>query len=259
MGTSWENHQNACSPTTAEGLLFEVASVMAKGSVLRWRGQERADWPLQPSLARTSQPTATNAGTEALRDREFSLLDHARHWPAREFAGSVTDQEIMCVLQHHGTPTTLLDVTADPHVALWFACRAANSSRSGDSPGVIFAIEVGDWPELRTDAPWHPTYDDLGHPGGFEYRNRVTAERSFRVLPTRPDARMIAQRAELLHLVSDYDGQSDDHVTPIIVRKTLKPELRRILERNLGLTHAHLFPDVAGFALFARDSGLLGP
>lgn len=58
----------------------------------------------------------------------------------RTFSG-LTDNEkehFLAFAQHHGIPTNLLDITTNPLVALWFACRKANYE---DQDGVVYGFE----------------------------------------------------------------------------------------------------------------------
>ena len=67
---------------------------------------------------------------------------------------SATDLHMLAVLQHHGVPTRLIDVTSNPMTALWFAVEEHWPREAGEprrSPGVLFAIDV-------SKTPWYETF-----------------------------------------------------------------------------------------------------
>ena len=61
---------------------------------------------------------------------------------------------MLAVLQHHGVPTRLIDVTSNPMTALWFAAEQHKPDDDGAvrrSPGVLFAFDV-------TKTRWYETF-----------------------------------------------------------------------------------------------------
>lgn len=110
-----------------------------------YRGQENASWPLDTSLARYLA----------------QYLPDASQWPTREARSlrifrrkahnflldpSVLDDDLRCLalMQHHGSPTRMLDFTKSPFVAAYFALSDAKSDCA------IFALDT---PRLWRQAP----------------------------------------------------------------------------------------------------------
>jgi hypothetical protein len=106
-----------------EEFLAFTASEPAEGRV--YRGQAHQEWGLVPSFYRGVDPASLHVSCYELdiveRDlyREYDLK-------ATQFIGRPSSiWEVLVSAQHHGTPTRLLDWTARPLAAAYFACSAA--------------------------------------------------------------------------------------------------------------------------------------
>lgn len=133
-----------------------------------------------------------------MREVERRIVREARKYGlGRDLGPSNTDAHLLASLQHHGTPTRLIDVTSNPFTALWFACEAEPGEE--DTPGVLFALDV-------TAMPWANTFDHgkkgnsyavAADPLSAQYEsllaNSGTHRLPFRLYPAVPDERMSAQ------------------------------------------------------------------
>ncbi len=194
---------------------------------------------------------------------------------------------LFAMLQHHGVPTRLIDVTANPMTALWFAIEPHAPDESGEvreSPGVLFAIDV-------TDTDWYETFQHAGaqtwgqieNPLGAMYREALAASaksrRMFRAFPALPDERMKAQEGffvgsavpkrhrapgvlginplertpggerlrRLAQTADDPGGPEQVPLCAIIIPASVKDGLRDPLKRTYNRRRRVLFPDVDGF------------
>jgi hypothetical protein len=70
-----------------------------------------------------------------------------------------TEAEWLIVAQHHRVPTALLDWTASPLVALYFAC-------SGDTEhdGIVFALDTIGTPKYETSTMYVNLFGEGDHP-----------------------------------------------------------------------------------------------
>lgn len=96
---------------------------------LLFRGEEKnfEETKLVSSMLRTAD-----------NKRNFKYRCDLLHY--RVFS-SLTDNErehFLAFAQHHGIPTNLLDVTTNPLVALWFACKKANDE---DQDGIVYGFD----------------------------------------------------------------------------------------------------------------------
>ena len=111
------------------------AGDMPYGMKLLYRGQANCEWPLLPKVARGKQSEAW----VALLDYERNLIELAKNKFPNVFKQNMLPVDLLALLQHHGMPTRLLDVTANPLVALFFACQGEPDS---DGEVVIFKKEL---------------------------------------------------------------------------------------------------------------------
>jgi hypothetical protein len=134
---NWLTHGwgiEAKTPQQALDLISHIA-LLAKGRTYAWRGQSDATYKLSSSLYRRIENSGEAVSEKALRTEEIKILEEARRWGlGRDLGPSATDLHLLALLQHHGVPTRLLDVTSNPITALWFAAEQHAGTNGGDVP-----------------------------------------------------------------------------------------------------------------------------
>ncbi|MBE7217391.1 MAG: FRG domain-containing protein [Caulobacteraceae bacterium] len=91
------------------------AGTKAADSIFAFRGQSKWDWDLLPRLFRPEFKNVLASERELIRD---ALSLHPE-----EFENDASMFERLARMQHYGIPTRLLDLTANPLTALYFAVR----------------------------------------------------------------------------------------------------------------------------------------
>jgi len=95
-----------------------------------WRGHSDVNYKLVPNIYRK---------TTKLSDKEHLLLKEAVIRHSDEFSSRRSYFEKLSLMQHYDFPTRLLDVTENPLVALYFACK---SDMRGTRNGEVILIGV---------------------------------------------------------------------------------------------------------------------
>ncbi len=102
---------------------------------LFYRGHSNKQYELVPSVERLSQQLEINVC--ALED---TLINKAKNEFPTLFSETDNPLDLLVKLQHYGIPTRLLDITANPLVALYFACEDKNNPENNNKDGEIFII-----------------------------------------------------------------------------------------------------------------------
>jgi len=227
----------------------------------RWafRGMASADWLLKTSLERL----LVSPIVEAERYMLTTFQRRAHHY-VRDCPKLDDYVEWLALMQHHGTPTRLLDCTRSPYIALFFALE-----RQLDPTGqaAVWAIDVEACKQSATNilAPLNtdPTLS-LGKPDVFkeafmrEHENaglpsqlcvapiqpfrmneRLTIQQGLFLCP----AQISSAFEQNLSAMSLTGTRFEKHVFSATLRGDILSELNK-----MNINRASLFPGIDGFA-----------
>jgi hypothetical protein len=171
-----------------------------------YRGQPNADYALTSSLFREIWANDPDVTEMKMQEVEKNLLMVMKK--IEGIGRLMTDGELLAVLQHHGIPTRLIDVSAEPYEALFFAV-----DRAEDTDGRLFIIEL---PAVTRDG--QPDTILLTAQDELEWKGTALGPRNAKsawtnrvavIHPNDLDPRMRAQRGRFLvgGLTASYPGR----------------------------------------------------
>ncbi|WP_404351719.1 FRG domain-containing protein [Phycicoccus jejuensis] len=222
-----------------------VRDVLADGhngralNTLWFRGQGDADWPLIASFDRIFGQVAGR-----LRAKVYdSMIDVFRERSA--LLGSVADmghEELICVMQHYGAPTRVLDWSGSPYVAAYFAFASAGSMgvERSDSECAVFILNAD--PELFKGFHTVKLINTIAHENP-----RAVAQRGRFTLNLSSETDLVAELGNL-----SAAGREDD--SWVITKITLPRGDASLALRDLelmGLSSESLFPGLEGVARYS--------
>jgi FRG domain len=225
--------------TSIEDYLARVLAFTIEKEIVVFRGQQNVKWLAVPQLGRM-----TPRGRQSILEVEKELLREFKRQYLPYVPRPTEDPwELLALAQHHGLATRLLDWTANPLAALWFAVEAPPiRDKNGVNNGVVYMF-----------APEKPDLvDPLTNPSPFG----VKRTRFFQ--PTHITERIVAQqgwfsahawttrsqRYTRMETATDYKGR----IEKLEIRASCFADLRSDLDR-LAVNRATLFPDLVGLAL----------
>lgn len=103
-----------------------------RNEILLFRGQSDIAFELMPSLGRNRK----FACDISIFNEERNLIEMVKFKLPEVFHDGLQPLELLALLQHHGIPTRLLDITENALVGLYFACCSNN-----DKDGEVFAFK----------------------------------------------------------------------------------------------------------------------
>lgn len=102
-----------------------------------FRGHSDCNYELIPAIGRGRR----SAGDVSILNEERNLIEMAKYKLPDIFHGDLQPVELLALLQHHGIPTRLLDVSESALVALYFAC-CSNDDKDGEV--IVFCYDEMD-------------------------------------------------------------------------------------------------------------------
>lgn len=227
-----------------------------------YRGQSQSIWTLEPSLIRELPRTIAESEAEQIEEdcrRLFAERVHL-HIPAEGVPKANEQLDWWALMQHHGSPSRLLDWTSSIYVAAYFSVVD-----DWDSDGAIWLFHpktlidqlIGD---LSLLSRAKTIFGRLtGHPSEFE---------SFALFrPAKPSHRMVVQQGYFLYhrkllvniadtidirLAGVHASGGEEVYRKIVIPRELKPLILRHL-RVMNITAAALFSGVDGLGFSVRE------
>jgi hypothetical protein len=144
---NWPSFIEVTSVTEYDKLFYKNISIDAQTHKRLYRGSRKEYKTLIPSVFRErtlleSTTAIPRVATPWNEKRIYSALSDQQPF---ELRGTAFDK--LCLCQHYGLPTRLLDFTSDRYVALYFACANHSTNDTGNTqppssgePGIVYAI-----------------------------------------------------------------------------------------------------------------------
>ena len=226
--------------TDPDELIIELFG-LAPGSW--YRGHSDEAWQLKTSIARQDNPTH---GLELELRLKFENQTTFLH-PEQHPLGIAKCNFLM---QHHGIPTRLLDWTASPLIALYFA--VCDEDQKAD--GCIW--------QLNPSQLNRQYYREFPFDLGSDHKDLFASftDETLAIHAPYTSLRMNAQQSEFT-LHSHYEAIEDDKKAAtflqqkLIIDKGIKPELKKRLAA-LGIKRSVLFPDLDNISKSIADDTL---
>jgi hypothetical protein len=188
------------------------------GENLIYRGHSDRRWVLRPSVGRHYEGSWCNViecEMQVLADFKKRAIPYVRTQPK-------ADIEWLCLMQHHGLSTRLLDFTSNPLIALFFA-----SDPSIPEDGEFIAAQYG------------RSYENVSDDNLF---NRT---HSFAYHPPHITERIISQQGCFVYANRPNEPLEHKQMSRITVKKEYKSYIRQELS-TVGINHSLLFPGIDG-------------
>ena len=214
------------------------------GTEILFRGQSCCEWSVESGARRLyknkdSQNTLSFTKNEVLHNE--NIINRAEMHGIYDKSNSAiakTNWGILAQQQHNGAATSLLDFSASPLVALFFACQKCSKKcecECDQQGGKIYSIAVDD--------PNHfDQFDSEDKLKKYQVEKLIGENKSIYWKPAHINNRIIAQHSYFV--IGGYLGKLEEFFIPEYIKEHILGVLHRIHDINRDT----LFPDEAGLA-----------
>lgn len=222
-----------------------------------WRGHADFGWPLRPSIFRPKH--------SKFKNQEIALLNHfqGRALCQRDsFRNPQSDFEWLCLAQHFGLPTRLLDWTESPLVALYFALNPGGNNQHDDADACLWALSPTKL-NLKYSNPDMPTKALEGLAStklevvesissiAFGLKKDIALPVLLALQPWESNERIITQAGRFtIHSTEaaiETLAYKEAFLEQLLIKRECKRELRDKL-RAFGIRRWNIFPDLENLA-----------
>jgi len=188
-----------------------------------FRGVKKASYTLVPSIGRVKK-----ANNSPIDEKEEDLMFRLFKQKTLPFLKEHYDEmNLLCIAQHHGLPTRILDWTTNPLVATYFSVERSFEKHEEEEDSLIYIFK------RKGDAEIGKRYDSI----------KVDKLTSF--IPNYTDQRIINQCGVFTIHPFPWNAIQDDKIETVTVKNEFRRKLRHILHK-LGINRMTMFPDLDG-------------
>ena len=222
-----------------------------------FRGQEDATWPLFSSLSRYLRRHSVHAGAWAEQEaRIYRIFKRKAHLFLSHVPADDDAFQWLALMQHHGAPTRLLDLTWSPYVALFFALQNAGTDSA------VFAMAFPRIWRVKHKFPKSKpmTQETFGLRTAGAYERYYLGNQVRFVSVGEPfvmNQRLIAQSGTFAvpgvvdvpveEILSGYPAP-EQTIAKFVIRTAKVRDEAMLSLYNMNITHASLFPGLDGMA-----------
>lgn len=174
MATTKSSPQNGDENQQEIGSLKEYLDAISKyeGYAYVYRGLSSKKYDLIPSLGRDEK--------KMINETQMFLDFKRNYYPYTDVRLS-SDIDLLCLAQHYGLPTRLMDWTTNPLIALFFACQKTHNEESPEGKVCVkklaktnlvngMTTPVTNWQEIKD---LFPKYIGDNAEGGFIFPENI--------------------------------------------------------------------------------------
>ncbi|MBN8687715.1 MAG: FRG domain-containing protein [Chitinophagales bacterium] len=254
-----------------------IANISKLESLVWYRGHSNSMYRLEPTLYRKKVPIPKLTESEKLRDfrltkgkfilpNDIGALDAFKEYYSKVTdCSNYTEIDYLYIMQHYGILTRLLDFSADPYVALYFAL--ANHGLTIETPmssgnEIADFLENDGWSEKGASVYClNPMKLNMGINGNeeiidlskYEFNSLSNADFPFAIKTDNSNPRILAQKGTFIYFgfwvksLEEY-FPIEKSLTKIFIPNSCKKEIYHQLRLELGITHFTIFPDTEGIS-----------
>lgn len=220
-----------------------------------FRGQADSRWPLQSSLSRHVVVSKVCRDAWQLQESRIRRIFERKCHLFIDSPPVGDELEWLALMQHHGSPTRLLDFTWSPYVAAFFALERATEDAA------VWALNLPLLWEIHERHKFHGVSVAHADPRRAESFERYYLPNRLQFVwqgdPFRMPQRVVAQSGTFLvcsdlgrtvdQIISGYPGKGELLIKFILKTETLRNQAMASLY-SMNITNATLFPGLDGLA-----------